>query len=77
MTSSQRPRIWCQYWCQLGSENRPKLPKRAKNGLKKWNDFGVAHSRPAKLVTHLLYTDPPASQEPALAVGKVFVENDH
>jgi hypothetical protein len=44
---------------------------------KKRNDFSIAHSRMAKLVTNLLYAYPPASQKAALAVGKVFVENDH
>jgi hypothetical protein len=44
---------------------------------KKRNDFSVAHSRTAKLVTNLLYAYPPASQKAALAVRKVLVENDH
>ena len=44
---------------------------------KKRDDFSIAHSRTAKLVTNLLHAYPPASQKAALTVGKVFVENDH
>jgi len=40
-------------------------------------DLSIAHSRTAKLVTDLLYAYAPAVQKAALAVGKVFVENDH
>ena len=45
--------------------------------VKKRDDFSIAHSRTAKLVPDLLHADSPASQQPTLTVGKVFVENDH
>jgi hypothetical protein len=44
---------------------------------KKRNDVSITHSRTAKLVTNLLNAYPPAAQKAALAVGQVFVENDH
>ena len=41
------------------------------------DNFGITHSRTAKVVADLLHADPPTAQQPALAVRQVFVENDH